>query len=84
MPNSTKIEPHIQYIHDLAINGLSKLGSHGQLGAMGTPRQDLPTWDDIQFVTAQLATFPLLDNDEISSETIIGPNAKKPLNFCKK
>ena len=81
LPNNTPIEPYIQYIHDLATNGLSKLGSHGQLGAMGVPRQDLPSWDDIQFVTAQLATFPLLDSDEVSSETIIGPNAKKPLKL---
>lgn len=81
LPNNTTIEPHIQYIHNLAINGLSKLGSHGQLGAMGVPRQDLPSWDDIQFITAQLATFPLLDHDEVNSETIIGPNAKKPLKL---
>ena len=25
---------------------------------MGVPRQQLPTWDDIQFVTAQLARLP--------------------------
>lgn len=81
LPNNTPIEPHIQYIHDLAINGLSKLGSHGQLGAMGVPHQELPSWDDIQFVTAQLARFPLLDDDKVSSETIIGPNAKKPMKL---
>lgn len=81
LPNNTPIEPYIQYIHNLATNGLSKLGMHGELGAMGVPRQDLPSWDDIQFVTAQLAKFPLLDDDKVSSETIIGPNAKKPLKL---
>ena len=30
-------------------------------GAMGVERQRLPSWDDLQFVTAQMATKPLLD-----------------------
>lgn len=81
-PNLTSgnaIEPHIEYIQELAKNGLSKVGHHGPMGAMGVPRQDLPSWDDIQFVTAQLATAPLLDDDFVDTKTVIGPNAKKPL-----
>lgn len=43
------------------------------------PRSELPQWDDIQFVTAQLAKLPLLDDEPVNTKTVIGPNAKKPL-----
>lgn len=79
--SSNPVEPHIELIQELAKNGLSKLGSHGPMGAMGVPRGDLPSWDDIQFVTAQLAKFPLLDDHSVETETVIGPNAKKPLKL---
>ncbi|WP_085905938.1 glutamate synthase-related protein [Kiloniella majae] len=79
--NSNPIEPHLDLIQELAKNGLSKVGHHGPMGAMGVPRTELPSWDDIQFVTAQLAKAPLLDNDPVSTETIIGPKAKKPLSL---
>ena len=49
------------------------------MDAMGVPRKDLPSWDDIQFITAQLATKPLLDDEAVDTQTVIGPNAKKPL-----
>lgn len=44
----TPEEPYVQYIHELAIHGLSKTGHHGEMGAMGVPRHDLPKWEDIQ------------------------------------
>ena len=72
-------EPHVQYIQHLAEHGLSKTGHHGRLGAMGVPRDQLPKWDDIQIVTAQLHKFPLLDDAPVSTRVVIGPNAKKPL-----
>ena len=50
------VEPHVQQIQHYADDGLSKTGHHGAVAAMGVPRQELPSWDDIQFVTAQLAT----------------------------
>ena len=31
------------------------------MAAMGVPRSELPQWDDIQVLTAQLATRPLAD-----------------------
>lgn len=73
------IEPYVGLIQELARNGLSKVGHHGPMDAMGVPRSTLPSWDDIQIVTAQLAKLPLLDDEPVSSQTIIGPNAKKPL-----
>ncbi len=74
-------EPHVQLIRQLANDGLSKLGHHGPVGAMGVSRNDVPKWDDIQVVTAQLARRPLLDDAQVATETVIGPNAKKPLRL---
>ncbi len=72
-------EPHTQYIQYLAEHGLSKVGHHGRVSAMGVPRDELPRWEQIQLVTAQLYKVPLLDEAAVSTEVIIGPNAKKPL-----
>jgi len=72
-------EPHMQYIQHLAEHGLSKVGHHGRVSAMGVPRDEVPKWEKIQLVTAQLHKVPLLDEDAVGTEVIIGPNAKKPL-----
>ena len=79
--SSTPEEPYIAYIHELAKNGLEKVGHHGEMGAMGVPGKDLPRWDDIQFITGQMAKKPLLDNTKVKTELIIGKNAKKPLKL---
>jgi glutamate synthase domain-containing protein 2 len=79
--HGTPDEPHVALIRTLATEGLSKLGHHGPVGAMGVSRELLPKWDDIQFVTAQLATKPLLDDAPIDTSVTIGPNAKKPLHL---
>lgn len=72
-------EPHTQYIQHLAEHGLSKVGHHGRVSAMGVPRDQLPKWEDIQILTAQLHKVPLLDDASVDTRVIIGPNAKKPL-----
>ena len=72
-------EPHAQYIQHLAEKGLSETGHHGRVDAMGVPRQELPSWDDIQLLTAQLYKMPLLDDAKVGTGVVIGPNAKKPL-----
>ena len=79
--HGTPDEPHVGLIRKLANEGLSKLGHHGPVSSMGVSREQLPAWDDIQFVTAQLAQRPLLDDDEVSATTIIGPNADRPLSL---
>jgi methylamine---glutamate N-methyltransferase subunit C len=79
--SSTLEEPHVPYIHELAKNGLSKLGHHGEMGSMGVPGKDLPHWDDIQFIAGQLATKPLLDDAPVETELVIGKNSKKPLRL---
>lgn len=72
-------EPYTQYIQHLAKNGLTQLGKHGASEAMGVDRGLLPKWEDIQFLPAQLARKPLLDDAEVESKVIIGPKAKRPL-----
>lgn len=68
-------------IHELARDGLSKLGHHGEMGAMGVPRKDLPQWDDIQILPAQMARKPLLDHEPVATAVTIGPRAKRPLTL---
>ena len=75
--NPQDTEPHNKHIHKLAKNGLS--GHHGEAQAMGVERSTLPQWNDIQFLPAQLATKPLLDDEEVSTKVVIGKKAKKPL-----
>ncbi len=48
---------------------------------MGVPRDQLPTWDHIQFATAQLATRPLLDDHPVATGVTIGPAAARPLHL---
>ncbi|MCG6871560.1 MAG: alpha-hydroxy-acid oxidizing protein [Gammaproteobacteria bacterium] len=72
-------EPHTGYIQHLAEHGLSQVGHHGRVAAMGVPRDQLPKWDDIQILTAQLHKLPLLEDAPVGTEVVIGPNANKPL-----
>jgi len=77
----TPEEPMVKYIHDLAKDGLSKTGHHGEMGAMGVPGPLLPKWDDIQILAAQFASKPLMEEVEVDTELIIGPDANKPLKL---
>ena len=49
--------------------------------AMGVPGYKLPQWDDIQIMTAQMAVKPLLEDAPVATETVIGPDARKPLRL---
>ncbi|NNE07823.1 MAG: Rieske 2Fe-2S domain-containing protein [Gemmatimonadetes bacterium] len=80
--HGTSEEPYNNYIQDLARNGLAKHGHHGPVSAMGVPLTELPRWDDIQLLTGQLARRPLLDDHEVGTNLVIGPNAKKPLELA--
>ena len=72
-------EDRVGYIQELARNGLRRWGHHGPVSAMGVPRAELPSWNDLQFVVAQLATPPLLDDEPVGTDLLIGPRARKPL-----
>lgn len=78
-PKDTQEEPTLEQIHQLATEGLTNSGHHGDMGAMGVPRNQLPLWDDIQIMVAQLHNKPLMEDVEINSELVIGPESKKPL-----
>lgn len=72
-------EPFTNYIQTLARDGLEKVGHHGAVSAMGVPLTELPRWDDLQLITAQLARRPLDDAAAVGTQLVIGPAAKKPL-----
>ena len=72
-------EPYTRYIKELAQNGLKNVGHHGPSEAMGVDRNTLPKWENIQFLPAQLATRPLLDEEAVNTDVIIGKKAKRPL-----
>ena len=74
-------EPHTKYIQHLAQHGLDKWGHHGKISAMGVSRTELPSWDDIQLQTAQLATTPLADDVAVDTTLTIGPGADSPLTL---
>jgi len=80
-PTGTADEPYVKLIRKLAGEGLSKVGHHGPSAAMGVPRDSLPKWDDLQFVVGQLHKLPLLDDEEVGTDLVIGANAKKPLRL---
>ncbi len=74
-------EPYTGYIKHLSTYGLKKYGHHGPSDSMGVDRNTLPKWEDIQFLPAQLAKRPLLDEEAVNTEVVIGPKAKKPLQL---
>ncbi|WP_424975196.1 glutamate synthase-related protein [Dinoroseobacter sp. S124A] len=79
--HGTAEEPHNGLIQQYARDGLSKTGHHGVVSSMGVPRDELPVWDDLQILTAQLHRAPLLDDDPVGTDVVIGPNAQKPLRL---
>src|SRR5690554_6249970 len=78
---ATEEEPTVEFIHQLAREGLDGVGHHGPVAAMGVPRHSLPSWDDLQLMVAQLATQPLLDDAEVATRLVVGPEARKPLTL---
>ena len=79
---ATQEEPTVEFIHQLAREGLSSMGHHGPMTSMGVPRHQLPHWDDIQIMVAQMAKKPLMEDVDVGTELVIGPQAKKPLKLA--
>lgn len=75
----TEEEPTVAFIHELARDGLKKMGHHGPMTSMGVPRHKLPHWDDLQIMVAQMAKKPLMEDVRVATELIIGPEAQRPL-----
>lgn len=80
--HGTPEEPYNRHIQQLARDGLDKVGHHGPVSAMGVPLTELPRWDDVQVLTAQLAKRPLADDASVETSVVIGPRAKKPLTLA--
>jgi len=78
---ATPEEPTVAFIHQLAKEGLTQLGHHGPMTSMGVPRNALPHWDELQLMAAQMATKPLMEDQTVGTELIIGPEAKRPLKL---
>ena len=80
-PHGTADEPYNNYIQALARDGLSRVGHHGPVSAMGVALTELPRWSDLQVLTAQVATRPLLDDAPVGTDVVVGPRAAKPLRL---
>ena len=48
---------------------------------MGVPRSRLPSWDELQIMVAQLDSKPLMEDVEVGTELVIGPESQKPLEL---
>jgi methylamine---glutamate N-methyltransferase subunit C len=59
----------------------NKVGAPGPTVAMGVPRNRLPSWDEIQILTAQFARRPLASDTEVDCAMVIGPEARRPLRL---
>lgn len=59
------------------IHQISKTGKSIS-GSMSTD-MPLPSWDDILIMGAQLNPMPLFDHEDVSTKTIIGKHALKPM-----
>jgi methylamine---glutamate N-methyltransferase subunit C len=79
--HGTPEEPYTGYIQELARHGLTRVGHHGAVSAMGVPLTELPRWNDVQILTAQLARRPLDDHAPVGSDVVVGPKAEKPLRL---
>lgn len=63
---------YMEEIHQMAVTGKTISG------AMGT-RMSMPSWDDILLLGAQLNPPPLNEEDSVTTMTVIGKHAKKPM-----
>lgn len=65
---------YMKEIHEMAVTGKSAIE------AMGT-QMAMPNWDDILVLGAQLNPMPLDEHADVSLKTVIGKNAKKPMEL---
>ncbi len=63
---------YMEEIHQMAVTGKTISG------AMGT-KMAMPSWDDILLLGAQLNPPPLDEGEPVSTMTVIGRHAKKPM-----
>ncbi|KUK01933.1 MAG: Archaeal glutamate synthase [Methanobacteriaceae archaeon 41_258] len=58
-----------------------KIMSKGKnvIGSMGSPKKPPYTFDDINFIPAQIHRIPLNEDEKVNTEVTIGPKAKRSL-----
>ena len=71
---SDKTARHMDEIHDMAVTG-KRLDA-----AMGT-QLPMPDWEDVLLLGAQLDPAPLDDGAQVSTKTVIGKNARQPMEL---
>lgn len=69
---ASDVEPHMAAIHEMAVTG------RPIIEPMGT-RLPVISWNDILLLGAQLNPLPLSEHATVSTTTIIGKHAKKPM-----
>lgn len=74
-------EPYNKHTRSLAVLGPEKSGHHGPVSSMGVALTELPRWESLQLLTAQVARKPKLDEHPVGTEVVIGSRAKKPLTL---
>ena len=55
----TPEEPAVAFIHQLAEEGLEKIGHHGPMGAMGVPRNQLPSTPGAESFIPAMSSIPV-------------------------
>ncbi len=68
----TSEEPTVSFIHQLAREGFSKLEHHSPMTSMSVSRNELPHWDDLQIMVAQMGTKPLMEDHANNNISILG------------
>lgn len=66
---------YMKEIHEMAVSGKPAIE------AMGT-QMDMPGWDDVLVLGAQLNPMPLDEHADVSLKTVIGKRAKKPMELA--
>ena len=70
--NSDELENYMEDIHKMSVT------CESIIEPMRT-KKDVLSWDNILIKGAQLAKLPLNKDDDVNTQTVIGPNAKHPL-----
>ena len=63
---------YMKEIHEMAVTGTSAIEAMGTL-------MNMPNWDDILILGAQLNPMPLDEHADVSLKTVIGKKARKPM-----
>lgn len=71
-------DPLEHEMHD--IHSYSK-GTREFVEPMGSEKRDYVSFGELYFLPGQLATLPLLDDEVVETEVMIGPKANKPLKL---